>query len=64
MAAVIAKLAGKEKQIYKAGTIMSVGESTFNVRIDDKNYLCGMYHNLGLTFSDFAIGDIVCVYIS
>lgn len=61
MAAVIAKQAGKEKQIYKAGTIMSVGESAFNVKIDDKNYLCGMYHNLGLTFSDFAIGDIVCV---
>ena len=61
MAAVIAKQAGKEKQIYKAGTIMSVGESAFNVKIDDKNYPCGMYHNLGLTFSDFAIGDIVCV---
>lgn len=61
IAAVIAKLAGKEKQIYKAGTITSVGESAFNVRIDDKNYLCGMYHNLGLTFSDFVIGDIVCV---
>ncbi len=61
MAAVIAKQAGKEKQIYKAGTITSVGESAFNVKIDDKNYLCGMYHNLGLTFSDFAIGDIVCV---
>lgn len=61
MAAVIAKQAGKEKQIYKAGTIISVGDSAFNVRIDDKNYLCGMYHNLGLTFSDFVIGDIVCV---
>lgn len=61
MAAVIAKQAGKEKQIYKAGTITSVGESAFNVKIDDKNYLCGIYRNLGLTFSDFVIGDIVCV---
>lgn len=61
MAAIIAKQAGKEKQIYKAGTITSVGNGAFNVKIDDKNYLCGMYHNLGLSFADFAIGDVVCV---